>query len=181
MRKKYVCSLVAVASVLCVLGVTGIVSNANESEVRRYTDQHGNKVIEFLNPVDPGNEPAAPVEEHPLSMGTSEVQGDLMTINENQVVKENQPVQQEQDIIEDESIVQDNNVAVTQIEPAEDGIVPDIATNVITYTDKHGNKVTEYINPVDPGNEPATMPGTVPSTQGNIQGDIMTLDEPMLP
>ena len=55
-----------------------------------------------------------------------------------------------------------------------------VSEDEIIYTDSQGNKVFEYLNPVDPGNEPATMPDTVPSTDGNIQGDIMILDEPIV-
>ena len=55
-----------------------------------------------------------------------------------------------------------------------------VSEDEIIYTDSQGNKVYEYLNPVDPGNEPATMPDEVPSTEGNIQGDIMTLNEPII-
>lgn len=185
MKKKYVISLAVVVGVLCSLGVTAMVSNANESEVRKYKDKHGNNVIEYVNPVDPGNEPAAPVEEHPLSMG--QVQGDVMTIEETPVVEESTdqgyPVPHN-DTVENSdnssAANTENSVAITQIEPSEEGIVPDVATNVRYYTDKYGNKVMEYINPVDPGNQPATVPNYIPSTEGNIQGDIMTLDEPII-
>jgi hypothetical protein len=55
-----------------------------------------------------------------------------------------------------------------------------VSEDEIIYTDSQGNKVFEYLNPVDPGNEPATMPDTVPSTEGNIQGDVMMLNEPIV-
>ncbi len=177
MRKKYVYSLVAVMSVACVVAVTGLVSKADESEVKEYRDKHGNRVIEYVNPVDPGNEPAAPIEEHPLSNG--EVQGDLMTAQEGQVAEQENAEEIVVTPIEENQVPSDT-VANTPAQQEVVDAVPDVPTNVITYTDKHGNKVIEYINPVDPGNEPATMPDTVPSTQGNVQGDIMTLDEPII-
>ena len=55
-----------------------------------------------------------------------------------------------------------------------------VSEDEIIYTDSQGNKVFEYLNPVDPGNEPATMPDTVPSTEGNVQGDVMMLNEPIV-
>lgn len=176
MKKKQLYTMAAVLSALGVAVATSLVSNANSSDIKEYTDQHGNRVIEFLNPVDPGNEPATMPDELPSNIG--EVQGDLMTCDTPVVEEDTSNSIEVTDVVEEQDIAKEE-VDTTQEECIKND-VQTVADGVITYTDKHGNKVTEFLNPVDPGNEPATIPDTVPSTQGNIQGNIMTLDEPII-
>ena len=52
-----------------------------------------------------------------------------------------------------------------------------VSEDEIIYTDSQGNKVFEYLNPVDPGNEPATMPDENQTIESDVQGDVMTIDE----
>ena len=165
------------------MGTGAIVSNAQNPDIKEYTDVHGNKVIEFLNPVDPGNEPAAAPEDHPDDLG--QVQGDVMMIEAPTVSTPEAATPEVTTPSEDLAGVPvtlplDEETIYTDESSVEKNDVKYVSDDVITYTDAYGNKVTEFLNPVDPGNEPATMPDYVPSTEGNIQGDIMTLDEPIM-
>jgi hypothetical protein len=52
-----------------------------------------------------------------------------------------------------------------------------VSEDEIIYTDSQGNKVFEYLNPVDPGNEPATMPDEGQYIESDVQGDVMTIEQ----